>query len=220
MDPNSLHVVVLRGDRQGEQKTYYQKAYELWKNVWEATFRELDNYRGKLPSDDFTRQHEIFTLFNKDQCIALICIRYMETDNPAVWSDSYFKPWPKEAKEAFRFGKNLLIASYITVHPEYRGRTGDISVKELLVHASLEYVLRTRDLDGITGIVRDDKAMDRLLYECGAVPLVKGVLYHNVPVDLVGLFPKKYPTGAPDRYMALIDKLLEGATIDTTAEAA
>ncbi len=215
INPDSLHVVFLRGDRQGEQKAYYQKAFDLWKNVWEATFRELDglNY---LPSDDFTRQHEILCIFHGDDCIALICHRYMESDNPAVLSDSYFRPWPVEAKEKFRVGKNLVIASYITVHPDYRGRSNGISVKEILVHSALIHLLR-QGVDAITGILRADKAMDRVMYEMGAVPLVRGITYHNVPVDLVGFFPKTHPAKAPERYADLIDRMLESARFTASA---
>lgn len=206
IDAHSLSLVAIEGDNQGSNKGLYHKAFQLWYDVWSQTFRELDDSK-HIPSDDFTRQDEILALFHKEQCVALICHRYVETDNPAIWYDSYFNPWPSHAKEALRTGKHLVIGSQISIHPDFRGRSHGMSLKELIVHCSLSHLAK-KDVDAITGVMRADKAMHHLFYACGAQPLERGLVFHNVPVDLVAFFPKTHPIQVPDTYKAAVNDLV------------
>lgn len=205
---NSLRLKFLCGnpDREGLSADYL-KTYELWKGVWTRTFRELDGV-DFTPSDDFSRQHEILSLFHQAECIALVCHRYLDMNDPAAWDDSYFRHWPKDTREALKKGSRLVIGSQITVHEKYRGRLAGISVKELISHCSLRH-LSQQNVDAITGVMRADKGMNHVFYACGAQPLLRDHSLHQVPVDLVGFFPKKFPIRIPETYSELVEELLK-----------
>ena len=215
MEIAKLRLVCLQGAKFTERDfDDYSGAYQLWKNVWSKTFAELEGAR-HLNSDDFTRQDEILALFSDETCVALVCQRYFDPRNPAIWDDSYFRPWTPEARRALCRGPRLVIGNQITIHSNYRGRSGGVSLKDLILSCFLVYHDR-RGVDAITGTMRADKGMHGLAYDCGAQALERGVIFHNVPVDIVAFFPKTSPIRVPAELELLTLRLLKG--LETFAE--
>jgi hypothetical protein len=181
-------------------------SYMLWEQVWAQTFSELDGAT-ELFSDNFTRQHEILSLTLESKCIALVCHRFVNLSHVASAKDSYFKPWPKEIMfKLGAAGPNIAIGSQITIHPEFRQSQNSLKIKNIITYLSLRS-LREKDLDAITGVMRADKGMNNLFYQCGAEPLLRGTLLHNVPVDLLAFFPKRSPLKIPQDSIDLIEGL-------------
>ncbi len=182
-----------------------EMTYRLWEQVWIQTFFELEGARD-LSSDNFTRQHEILSLTLGGECIALVCHRYVDLSFPASHKDSYFKPWPKEVmKKLGQAGPHVAIGSQITIHPEFRQSKNPLKIKNIITYLSLR-CLKEKKIDAVTGVMRADKGMNNLFYQCGAEPLLKGILLHNVPVDLLAFFPKRAPLRIPLDYSDMIEK--------------
>lgn len=183
------------------------QAYELWKSVWSQTFLELDG-QGHVVSDDFTRQDEIVVLCHGPRPVGLVFHRFASALQEATFEDSYFRCWTPAAIAQLRgAGPGLVIGSNITLHPEYRrGLVQTLPLKRLLAMASLEHLSRLEGIDAVTGTMRVDKGMHDLFYECGAFSLEKNLLFHNVPVDLVGFFPRQRPIQIPERDFRLIQE--------------
>ena len=187
----TLHVFSNGACGPAEQKAF-EKTYALWKSVWGQTLKELDGL-DVLTSDNFSRQHEILSLFIDDICVAIVCHRYVDLSLLSSRDDSYFKPWPQEAfKKLCAHGNKAAIGSQITIHSGYRGESPFGRIKNVITSLSLRHLMDT-DVDVIAGTMRADKGMNRLFYNCGAEPIESHVILHNVEVDLVAFFPKVNP---------------------------
>ncbi|MBX2996139.1 MAG: hypothetical protein KF681_15035 [Bdellovibrionaceae bacterium] len=205
LDEFGLHILSPRLD---SQEPLLKASYDLWRNVWSQTFLELEG-RGEVVSDDFTRQDEIVVLTHAGAPVGLVFHRFVDSRDRASLEDSYFRCWTPEAKESLcQAGPSLVIGSNITLHRDYRkSALQELPLKRLLTFASLAFLGRRRDLDAITGTMRVDKGMHDLFYECGAFALARGLLFHNVPVDLVGFFPRRRPIRVPTQDLRIIHEL-------------
>jgi hypothetical protein len=161
-------------------------AYQCWSDVWKQTFAELEGRSG-LPSDDFTRQDEIGTLFHGYECVALFFSRRVDLSSPLAQDDSYFSVWPKEARQAAcARGSRVWVSSNITIHPNWR-KPANLSLSRLLCALIIERFLLS-DADVLVGTMRNDRSMNTVTYGLGAQPLVRNVIHHGVPVDLVAFY--------------------------------
>lgn len=161
-------------------------AYECWSQVWKQTFTELEG-RSVLHSDDFTRQDEVGALFHGYECIALFFSRQVDLSSPFAHDDSYFSVWPKEAREAAcRHGSRAWVSSNITIHPNWR-RPANVQLSRLVCGLIMERFLIS-DADVLVGTMRNDRSMNTVTYGLGAQPLVRDVIHHGVPVDLVAFY--------------------------------
>jgi hypothetical protein len=164
----------------------FEDAYACWNAVWLEHFRERDNLEF-LPSDDFTRQDEIGTLFHEGECIGMTSHRRLDMTNGVYAHDSYFRAWPGEAIEAAcAFGPRLFICSSLTVAPAWR-HAAPCPVKELLLALAVERFLDS-GADAILGTTRNDRKMNDLGYRLGFRPLVQGIPLHGGLVDLVAFY--------------------------------
>ena len=182
--------LVLPGtDPDPEYLDEYTKAFQLWKDVWSATFLELDG-TARLFSDDFSRQDEVGAIFDEtDQCLALVFLRESNLSLPGGTLDSYFAPWPPEALEKLtRDGSKIQVGSYITVAPAHRGpRAEGPKLKGLLLELAVQHLLAS-DCAAMTGITRRDKGVHHMAYGSGATLLQENIIYHGVPTDLVAWY--------------------------------
>lgn len=154
------------------------EAYRLWNDVWSATLLELDGAT-EVPSDDFTRQDEVCTIFYGYECVALVCFRYIDFANPMYHHDSYFRAWPAAARSAAcREGTRLCVGSHITIAPHWRR-----SFLRSVLGALTMDRRAISDSDAIVGTMRDDRGMSKLIANLGGTELGRAVL-HNVPVTL------------------------------------
>jgi hypothetical protein len=166
---------------------HIEQAYRCWQQVWSETFRELDGVE-RVHSDEFTRQHEIGALFLNDVCIGLTGYRWVDLSLPLHQDDSYFKVWPKAPlRRLQRDGSNVCIGSHLTVLPAWRGRRGDISVKEILLALSVRR-FQASSADVLAGTMRNDRAMNVLGFRLGFTALFQDAVLHGVGVDLVAFY--------------------------------
>ena len=162
-------------------------AYECWHDVWYSALVELDHIE-RLNSDDFTRQDEIAALFYEDTCIGLTGCRFVELTTAMARHDSYFNAWPEQALEMLgSHGTRICIGNNMTVRSQWRGRIGGLSVKRLLMILSIQRFL-VSSADALAGTMRNDRGMNRLVYELGFSPITQGAIAHGVDVDLVAYF--------------------------------
>lgn len=185
----------------------YAEAFQLWKNVWEKTFKELGE-SDPLYSDAFSRQTQVGCIFVHDQCIALSFFNDINFDEPTARYDSYFKVWPETAIEKLlKDGTQVTVGSNITVDPEFRGVLfGNVQLKNVILGLS---VLRLLDLqfDVMTGTMRCNRGMEKAAYHVGARQLTKGAVIHGCEVDLVGFFRREILSKSGGHYDLITERL-------------
>jgi hypothetical protein len=172
--------------RSPRDKPLIHETYRCWKDVWSATLKELDGAE-RVYSDDFARQQEFVALFHGDRCIGMVGFRFVDLATEIATDDSYFKCWPAHAMARVRASSRpVCLMSNLTVHPDYRGGTGDVSVKELLTILSLHRFSRG-PAGCSTGLVttRNNRGVNDLMARYGATTLVHDAVLHGVKVDLV-----------------------------------
>ena len=162
------------------------EAYRCWSDVWKQAFYELENSR-ELPSDDFTRQHEVGALFHGYECIALSFFRWIDLSSPIDQDDSYFAVWPSGAREsACAQGSKICISSHFTIAAPWRRARG-CSLKDVLAALVVERFL-VSDADAMVGTMRNDRGMNAVVYRTGFQPILENVIHHGVEVDLTAFF--------------------------------
>lgn len=160
------------------------EAYECWSSVWADHLRERDGV-DSVPSDNFTRQHEIGALFHDWECIGMTAFRWVDLSNPMFRDDSYFQVWPQHVVDAAcSRGSRVCIGSNLTVSFPWRNANG-VSVKGMLLALAIERLLCS-DADALVGTMRNDRGLDQAAYRLGFKTLYQGAELHGGPVDLVG----------------------------------
>jgi len=169
-------------------------AYELWRNGWLATFREVNGFT-RIHSDEFSRQDEIGVLCSGARCISVTGLRFVDRAQPLGREDSYFKVWPSEAIEAI--GDQLLgISSNTLIHPDFRGThitLGDSEACEPMTLSFLTIALAFQRFaespaKKVIGISRNDRSMNRLAAALGGRKLGQ-IPLHGTEGDLMLLDP-------------------------------
>jgi hypothetical protein len=187
-----------RNLKRGTREPYIAEAYACWREVWFEALVELDGIE-HLYSDEFTRQDEIAALFYGGVCVGLTGCRFVDISSALARDDSYFKVWPKSALDALAAdGAHVCIGNNMTVRREWRGRIGGISIKRVLMMLSIQRFLAS-GAHALAGTMRIGRAMDRLVYDLGFQPIVRGVVHHGVEVDLVGYFRTVQPSLPPPK---------------------
>ncbi|HEY8261500.1 MAG TPA: hypothetical protein VIG55_09830 [Methylosinus sp.] len=191
----TLRVVSLPGANPDiDQLSDYTSAYAMWKLVWLETFGELDGL-DRIYSDDFSRQDEMLCIFRGAACLAMGALRRRDLSMPTVREDSYFKIWPPEAIDALsRNGCDIIICSYLTVHPMARRKALGLPMKDIMSGLLLRRLLET-GAAAMTGTMRADRGMHETTFRFGATLLVPDLMLHNAPVDLVAFFPQNVMDG-------------------------
>lgn len=168
-------------------------AYELWLKVWSKTFGELG--QGPfLDSDDFTRQDYVGALFDAvtpegrqagGECAGLSFFRTVDLSHAYARHDSYFSAWNAADLDSLcRHGSRILVSSYFTVAPEYR----KTDVKHELMRNIKRVFENLTSADALCGTVRNDRGVNKLVYDHGFVPIRQGATMHGVPVDLTAYY--------------------------------
>jgi hypothetical protein len=167
-----------------------EQAYEVWRDGWHATLRELDG-SGPVHSDEFARQDEIGVLSVGKSCASVTGVRWLDLSLARAREDSYFAHWPKEALAAL--GSSLVcITSNTIVHTEWRRTVvapprGTAASPTKLAFATIALSVRrflASSADSIIALTRNDRAMGRAAVELGATKL--GQIYlHGVETDVI-----------------------------------
>jgi hypothetical protein len=188
-------------------------AYHCWKNVWRATLAELDNL-DRVFSDDMTRQDEVGALFYEGACCGLFFHRFVDFSRPFDRDDSYFKVWPTDVLDAIAArGAKICIGSNLTVAPDWRGRPGGVSIKEILLALSVRMFMES-DADVLVGTMRNDRGMNRLGLRLGAERVHGRAIHHGVEVDLIATYRRDIgPQDIPHETTTLVERLWVDAWI-------
>jgi len=160
--------------------------WEVWRNGWTDTLRELEGI-DHLPSDEFLRQDEIGVLLHEGRCISVTALRFLDFSLPMVPEDSYFRVWPEECLR--QLSGVICVSSNTLLPPE--GRRGivegdaaeEIPLKDFTIRLSLRRFLASM-ADGFAGVVRNDRAMNRVATDLGA-RVIGRILRHGIESDVV-----------------------------------
>jgi len=169
-----------------------EQAYEVWRDGWQATLKELDESK-PLHSDEFARQDEIGVLSIGRSCASVTGIRWLDLSLTRSREDSYFAHWPEEAVAAL--GPSLVcITSNTIVHADWRRTVveppqGTAASPTKLAFATIALSVRrflASAADSIIALTRNDRAMGRAAVELGATKL--GQIYlHGIETDVIAV---------------------------------
>ncbi len=185
------HLIAARATRH----PLLEQAYELWRDVWQATFLEAEGL-AELRSDEFTRQDEIGILTLGTTCVSVTALRWLDLSTARFRDDSYFKPWPREALRAL--GNGIVgVSSNAAVHPDWRGTLlappeGSSAQPVRMVYAAVGLTLqRFFESSAIhsVAVTRNDRRMDRVCHSLGATSLGR-IVHHGVDADLMYFPPR------------------------------
>lgn len=196
MDPELVH------------RELYRSAYSSWHTVWRETLIELKG-NPALPMDSFTRQHEILCVAVEQKCVALLLLRWLNFDLLDFRADSYFETWPKDAVEVLvQKGPSVLIASYMTVVPEYRRCHSGIRFRDVILDLMVQRLLCT-ETDVLGAITRRDRGVQKLCYDMGAECLAENIPFHNDndKVDFIAMEREKIRRSDEPELRAIGDHL-------------
>jgi hypothetical protein len=162
------------------------ESYRCWHDTWESAFRELA-HEPEVYSDDFTRQHEVGAIFQDSECIALSFFRWIDLSSPINRQDSYFRAWTDADKEALcKEGTYVCISSNFTIAEGWRKSTV-CSLKDVLVALIVERFLLS-NASAVSGTVRNNRGVDRLIYRNGFLPIRHAAKQYGVDVDLAAFY--------------------------------
>lgn len=171
-----------------------EKAYALWREVWQSTFLELDGV-AELCSDEFTRQDEIGVLMFGARCVSVVGMRWIDLSLDMWRDDSYFKPWPR--RSLADLGNRMIgISSNAAVHPDWRGThvapphgsaAEPVRLAYLAVGLTIQRFFEST-ADCSVAVTRNDRGMNRVCLALGARRL-SGIELHGIETDVMH-FPK------------------------------
>jgi|GEM_PF-6610816 len=204
-----MRVVVFTPPVAASDRALYDVAFKFWLRMWQDTHVEI-NKPATIPSDSFTKQSEIITLFEGPRPIAQICLRFADFQAEATYHDSFFMHpglWqPEDIALVRSIGGCGMFGTQIAVDPEYRGT----DVKGLIVLLALERAQKL-GAETIVSFIRANKGLDRLFQGAGCVVIAKERAYGSVFADLVAFQPQHDPIRIHKDYAEKVRSLWEGA---------
>jgi hypothetical protein len=168
----------------------YEKAYELWHQVWAPTLLELDGVQ-KLHSNEFTRHDYTAVIFDHDLPVSLICYSEVNLNSRARREDSWFNSWPVETLERFKTKTETpsLMGAWLCTHPEYRKSLGPD--KTNFGQVSMEIfgkLVLDRNYEQGFGVTRNNRSVDKYAQHTGC-EVVGKTMDHGCEVNLVVFRP-------------------------------
>ncbi|MEO5668306.1 MAG: hypothetical protein ABIR96_09625 [Bdellovibrionota bacterium] len=195
-NPQNWRYVLLEGSPEGQDAALYSEAYRLWKEVWGATFHEVDSTRPFF-SDNFSRQNEIGALFSGNRCLMLSGFRKVDLELSATRDDSYFAPWSDASLQTLkREGRVILIGNQITLDPQVRGKDFGPSMKDLIVSLSIARFLDS-PCSAMAGSMRSLKGMNTLAIRHGATLIPQEIEIHGETSEIFAFYRSSYSAGIP-----------------------
>jgi hypothetical protein len=178
--PHELYL--FRGTPSGEEHLgAYLKTYECWKEVWEKVYRDEMKLTHTHFSDDFLRQDEIVALFTEGKCVGMAFMRFCDLRLLPFQQDSYFRYWPpQKIEEVLHMGNRVSLASYFTVHPDFRQVREPVCWKELLLSLFVDAYCE-HEVDVMITAARKLRSNEKLCQKLNAK-----VLAENVPFTIDG----------------------------------
>ena len=193
VDPQTLCVEDIKYHLFSPQRTHHpllEQAYEVWRDGWQETLRELDG-SGPVHSDEFARQDEIGVLSVGESCVSVTGIRWLDLALARAREDSCFAHWPQEALRALG-SSQVCITSNTIVHGSWRralikAPQGCAESPTKLAFTTIALSVRrflNSSAEGIVALTRNDRAMGRAALELGATKLGQ-IQLHGLETDVI-----------------------------------
>ncbi len=172
-----------------EGLAYYTPVTKCWQQVWKDLYQKMDIPKS-LPLDQLLRHDEGACIFLESQCIGMILFRTLDFKILNFADDSYFKEWRSEdIAKLLQHGSRAFLATYLTVHPEFRNFSPEVKFKEILLDLMVKR-FKDSNADVISGITRRDRGIHDESYKLGATLIRQNVEYMDgrFRVDLVAFY--------------------------------
>ncbi|HPI41408.1 MAG TPA: hypothetical protein PLJ21_11430 [Pseudobdellovibrionaceae bacterium] len=182
------HYVFSGKDLLTDNRDIYLDSYNLFKNVWESTLKEINGCDFRLFSNDFTRQDRIHALFYGSDCAGLTCLRKINLDNPVDLEDSWLRIWHQNHFDEIKSqsGPESYINSYFTVNQNFRKSLQKNSTPVGYILGCLSFLDQLHiESPTVLGMMRMDRSMHKLGALWGSELIEGSVEYNNTPTDLV-----------------------------------
>lgn len=160
-----------------EIQSIYNQTYITWKETWEHVFNVEMNKDFVLHSDDFVRQDYIVSLLCRDYIAGTAFIRLADPSFAPTFDDSAFRLWGPHALEVIKkMDSNFAVASYFTIHPEFRRGSFNICWKTLFLSLYLRF-FHSLELNIMLTATRKLKSNDKLCAKFGSHTLASDLPY-------------------------------------------
>lgn len=164
----------------------HNELFQMWHGVWTDTFAKLGLDPACL-NDEFIRQDFIAALFHEGKPIAAHLYSFFSIDCLASRLHGYLNGnypeifFQKLKNEGVR---NVMSMEYMTVHPDWRKSKSLVHLP--IVTAGLAFeVMKHYGGDAAIAPARTDHKVHLLAPPYGGKSLIKNVINHNVPCDLL-----------------------------------
>lgn len=212
--PADFKLFILPGNmRRPEYREIYQEAYGCWKEIWDKVYKEEMKYTRKCHSDDFSRQEQIVTIFSGGKCAGLAMVRFIDLGLGPALEDSYFRFWPPETlKKVLGMTEQVAVASFFTVHPDFRQMKTGFCMKTLLLSLFLENFNHSQ-ADIMITAARKVTSNEKLCSKLGSKVLTEKIPYlidgHPVPNEIADLiYWEKKSVGPVNEQLEFLKKSL------------
>jgi hypothetical protein len=199
-----------------EHAAFYRRAAACWEEVWLSLY---DQHKVEHPLflDSLLRQDEAACIFSRKQCVGMILFRTVDFSILDYKRDSYFKEWtPGDIDKLLKHGSRAFLATFLTVHPDFRHFSPDFKFKAVLLDIMVKRFKET-DTDVISGITRRDRGIHDESYKLGARLVHENVDYMDgrFQVDLVAFY-RHEAVESPDGKVREISDALWAQRLDLT----
>lgn len=190
--PFGLELDILNHCPAPSELELYNNTYGFWKNSWNQTFQELKS--GEVVNgDDFCVLDEVAIIHKRKSPVAIMGLRWYDLNLYSHIDAEYIRAFSEAAvaklKEHHLY--NILSIGHLVVDPDFRKENCPISMKDLMTSLSLRRFTQSK-ADAVVALTRNNKGINKLFSRFGAEALVTAEVRHNVEVDMMVLFPKKY----------------------------
>jgi hypothetical protein len=174
----NLQLYILSGSNiNPNYRDIYEKTYICWKEVWQYVYESEMKQNHKFFSDDFQRQEEIISLFAGNSCVGMAFVRSADLSLKPVREDSCFRFWPQDSMEnILSLSPNIAIASYFTIHQDFRKMKLGLCWKTLLLALFVQNFHESQS-DIMVTAARKIKSNEKLCYKLGAKPISSSLPY-------------------------------------------
>lgn len=219
----NLQLYLLSGSKiDHHYREIYEKTYICWKEVWQHVYESEMQQNHKFFSDDFQRQEKIISLFAGSRCVGMAFVRSIDLSLLSVREDSCFRYWPQESLEnILQLSSNIAIASYFTIHQEFRKMKLGVCWKTLLLSLFVQNFHESQT-DIMVTAARKMKSNEKLCYKLGAKPIASSLPYwiedekqvNEETVDII--YWDKTPLKLEDPLLMSLKKRIWENKIDAT----
>lgn len=174
-----------------DQIEYLNRLYRFYKATWTNTFKELKSNKNNL-SEDFFRFDIKAGLFNGNEALGFHGYQFFDLDRISDREHPYLNQTKEPIVQTLIENNLTKIASleYLCASPKLRKSQSHISFGEVIIGFSVNYLKRF-DLDGVIGITRNNRSVNKSAHSNGAESLLENLDLHGVKVDIVLFRPKE-----------------------------